>query len=72
MTLILGLDTSTNFVGVALADNGTTVAAESHFAARQHAEVMAPTIVDVLSSAGVTPHDLAAIAVGIGPGLFTG
>lgn len=72
MTLILGLDTATNFVGVALADEGKIVAAESHFSARQHAEVTAPTIVDVLNSAGVEPHDLAAIAVGIGPGLFTG
>ena len=49
MTLILGLDTSTNFVGVALADNGKTVAAESHFAARQHAEVMAPTYPEFFS-----------------------
>lgn len=40
--------------------------------ARRHTELVAPSIADVLQTAGCDRRDLTAIAVGIGPGPFTG
>jgi tRNA threonylcarbamoyl adenosine modification protein YeaZ len=39
---------------------------------RSHAEVLAPGIEDLLSSAGVAGSDVDAIVTGVGPGPFTG
>jgi tRNA threonylcarbamoyl adenosine modification protein YeaZ len=40
--------------------------------ALRHGELLAPAIAAALESAGVTPRDLSGIAVGVGPGPFTG
>ena len=40
--------------------------------ARRHGELLAPAIVAVLAEAGVDRRELTAIAVGVGPGPFTG
>jgi tRNA threonylcarbamoyl adenosine modification protein YeaZ len=40
--------------------------------ARRHGELLAPGIQRVLTDAGVTTSELTAIAVGVGPGPFTG
>ncbi|HEY1485153.1 MAG TPA: tRNA (adenosine(37)-N6)-threonylcarbamoyltransferase complex dimerization subunit type 1 TsaB [Micromonosporaceae bacterium] len=55
------------------ADDGVTVLAmRTEVAANRHGELLAPLISDVLADAGVQPGDLGAIAVGLGPGPFTG
>ncbi|MEY3360873.1 MAG: hypothetical protein RL531_592 [Actinomycetota bacterium] len=72
MTAILGIDTSTTHVGVALGVGGEVVAGTSEPAERRHAEMLVPAIDALLREAGVRPADLDALAVGIGPGLFTG
>jgi len=72
VSLILALDTATNFVGVALGDADGIVGVATVAAPRQHAEVMVPTIVEVLAAAGVEMSQVSALAVGVGPGLFTG
>jgi tRNA threonylcarbamoyl adenosine modification protein YeaZ len=71
--LILGLDTSTPAVSVALVDSRRGTIAESVVVdARRHGELLAEGIVRVLRDAAVDRRDLDAIAVGLGPGPFTG
>ena len=71
--LVLGIDTSTPAVSVALVRRGEAVLAESVVVdARRHGELLAQGIRDVLATAGVASTDLDAIAVGLGPGPFTG
>ena len=70
--LVVGFDTATPAVSVALHD-GERVVAES-FAAdgRRHGELLAPMIAGVLADAGVSRADLTGVAVGVGPGPYTG
>jgi len=70
--VLLALDTSTPSVTAAVHD-GTRVLAEATVVdARRHAELLAGQVAQVLAEAGLTPQDLTAIAVGVGPGPFTG
>jgi tRNA threonylcarbamoyl adenosine modification protein YeaZ len=70
--VLLAFDTSTPAVTVALHD-GTRVRSEhTEVDARRHGELLAPGIQRVLADAGVTASELTAIAVGVGPGPFTG
>ncbi len=91
--LLLGLDTATPAVTVALHD-GTRVLAEATTVARlsvrqspasspvgnsgapaakgSHSELLTPAIAQVLAEAGVDRSDLTAVAVGVGPGPYTG
>lgn len=70
--LILAIDTSTSAITVALHDDTSVVAARSHLDPRAHAEWVAPLIEQCLTEAGLAPSDLTAVAVGNGPGPFTG
>jgi tRNA threonylcarbamoyladenosine biosynthesis protein TsaB len=70
--LVIAIDTSTPAVTVA-AHDGTRVLAESMTVdARRHTELVASAIVDVLAGAGADRRDITAVAVGVGPGPFTG
>lgn len=70
--LTLAIDTSTPAVTAALHD-GSDVVAETVVAdARRHTELLSPQIMDVLAQAGASVHDVTDIAVGVGPGPFTG
>ena len=77
--LVLAIDTSTPRVAVALGD-GEHVLGELQLAtgtqrgagARRHAEMLAPGIEVLCTQLGVSLEHLAAVAVGIGPGLYTG
>ena len=70
--LLLALDTATPAVVVALHDGERVLAEWAEVDARRHAELLAPGIESVLAEAGARPRDLTAIAVGTGPGPFTG
>lgn len=73
--IVLGLDTSTRRVGVVLADAGVVIArAESAPAAGspRHVETLVPAIEWCCERAGVAIGAVGAVAVGCGPGLFTG
>jgi tRNA threonylcarbamoyl adenosine modification protein YeaZ len=70
--LILAFDTATPHVTVALHD-GTRVL--SHYAgegAMRHGELLSPGIAHVLAEAGADRRDLTDVAVGVGPGPYTG
>ena len=73
MTYILNLETSTKNCSVSLAQNGVLVAspeiAEQGFS---HAEKLHVFIEEVVAEATITLKDLHAIAVGKGPGSYTG
>jgi tRNA threonylcarbamoyladenosine biosynthesis protein TsaB len=71
MPKILAIDTSNAFCSVALNINDTISACGS-VASRQHARELLPMIVDLLTSHGLQPSDLDAVAVTQGPGSFTG
>jgi tRNA threonylcarbamoyladenosine biosynthesis protein TsaB len=70
--LLLGLDTSGAAVTAALHDGSSVLARRATVDARRHAELLAPSIEEVLAEAGRGRGDLTAVAVGVGPGPFTG
>ena len=71
--MLLAFDTSSAAVTVALATpTGEIVASSTTVDALRHGELLAPAIASALESAGVVPRELTRIAVGVGPGPFTG
>ena len=70
--LLLALDTATSAVTVALHDGVTVIAQESAIDARRHGELLAVFIDKVLRNAGAGRCDLTGVAVGTGPGPYTG
>jgi tRNA threonylcarbamoyl adenosine modification protein YeaZ len=70
--VLLAFDTATPYVTVALHDGDDVVAERRSEQRMKHGEQLAPLIEAVLAAAGVVRQDLTAIAVGVGPGPFTG
>ncbi len=70
--MLLAFDTATPAVTVALHDGERVVAESTTVDAMRHGELLAPAISMVLEEAGIVRQDLTAIAVGVGPGPFTG
>src|ERR1051325_4718889 len=70
--MLLAFDTATPAVTVALHDGERVVASQTFVDARRHGELLAPAITAVLDEAWVPRQDVTAIAVGVGPGPFTG
>ena len=66
--LLLGLDTATPAVTVALHDGGQPLAQLVSVDAHRHAELLAPAIAKVIADAGASPHDLTGIVAGADPG----
>ena len=70
--MILGIETSVEHVGVALGDYRGVRAHSMLASDRRHAESLTPMIQFVMQQAEVEMSDLSAVAVDVGPGLFTG
>ena len=70
--LVLGLETSTGQSSVALVGPDGVVAAASLGVPRRHSEFLAPAIRFCLDQAGVGVDRVTGVAVGLGPGLYTG
>lgn len=70
--VLLALDTSTPSVTVALHDGAQVVASYDAAQPMRHGEQLAPAIVHVMEQVGIVRQDLTAVAVGVGPGPFTG
>lgn len=72
--MLLAFDTSSAAVTVALAEpvSGEILASSTTVDALRHGELLAPAIATCLETAGCSVRDLTRIAVGVGPGPFTG
>jgi tRNA threonylcarbamoyladenosine biosynthesis protein TsaB len=68
---LLAIETATESCSVALV-HGETVIERSEIAPRRHAERVLPMADELLAEAGLGRHALDGIAVGRGPGAFTG
>lgn len=69
---MLAMDTSTPAITVALHDGRDVVVEATVIDRRQHTELLMPQVVRALSEAGADRRDITDIAVGVGPGPFTG
>ena len=68
----LAIDTSTNLGSVALLRDGTIAAEVAGMVRARHGETLLPHVEHVMAVAGEEIGDIDLIAVGIGPGSFTG
>ncbi|HJS26914.1 MAG TPA: tRNA (adenosine(37)-N6)-threonylcarbamoyltransferase complex dimerization subunit type 1 TsaB [Actinomycetota bacterium] len=69
--IVLGIDTSTDRTSVALGTEHELLAATTFAGARRHDDVV-PAIERLLSWTGVEFEHVGGVAVGLGPGLYTG
>jgi tRNA threonylcarbamoyl adenosine modification protein YeaZ len=70
--LLLAFDTATPAVTVAVHDGSDVVAQAAGEGTMAHGELLAPAIHAAMDDAGAAMSDLTDVAVGVGPGPFTG
>lgn len=70
--LILGIETATEQVGVAIGGHEGVLASAHCARGRRHAENLVPAISFICGQAGVELSEIGLVAVDVGPGLFTG
>ena len=70
--LVVGFDTASPAVSAALHDGERIVGEAFAVDARRHGELLAPMIAKVMADAGASRADLTGVAVGVGPGPYTG
>jgi len=70
--LILGIETATEQVGVAIGGHEGVIATFEVARRRRHAETLTPAIEFVCRQSDVDLSEISCIAVDVGPGLFTG
>lgn len=70
--VLLAFDTATPFVTVALHDGEDVLAEYASEQRMKHGEQLAPLLDRALREQGLVRQDLTALAVGVGPGPFTG
>jgi tRNA threonylcarbamoyladenosine biosynthesis protein TsaB len=70
--VLLAFDTATPTVTVALHDGTDVVAELASGETLRHGEQLAPLIERAMRESGIVRQDLTALAVGVGPGPFTG
>ena len=70
--LILGIDTATPQVGCAIGGHEGVLAVYQSAKGKRHAETLVPAIQFLSKQTGIELSEIGAVAVDIGPGLFTG
>jgi tRNA threonylcarbamoyladenosine biosynthesis protein TsaB len=69
---VAAIETATETVAVAVQTPAGVLAEFALTGRRRHVETLTPALEHVLAQVGLVPADLGAVAVDIGPGLFTG
>ena len=69
---ILAMDTSTKTLACAIVEKGQVIQASHSAAERNHALKLIPIVQELLALENIASKDLDGIAVGIGPGSYTG
>lgn len=72
MALILGIETGTDICSVSLSRDDELVALRESESGQDHARKLTLYIDEILRSNGTAPEELDAVAVGKGPGSYTG
>lgn len=72
MALILCIETGTDVCSVGLVRDGELLSLRESDAGRDHAKKVAVFVDELLTETGITPDSIDAIAVGEGPGSYTG
>jgi tRNA threonylcarbamoyladenosine biosynthesis protein TsaB len=72
MSLILNIDTAVDSASICLAQDGRSLGLLVNPDQKEHAAWLHPAINELLKKNGLTPAQLGAIAVSIGPGSYTG
>src|SRR5947209_13538378 len=70
--IVLAMDTSTDRAAVALSNEEGDMRVATIDSGRRHGRDLIPRLKALLDSAAIEPRDLGAIAVGLGPGSYTG
>jgi len=70
--LVLGIESSTQQVGVAIGGHEGVLALFETARGRRHVETLAPAIRFVCAQARIDLSEISVVAVDVGPGLFTG
>ena len=72
MSLILCIETGTDICSVGIARDGELVSLRESVEGRDHAKHVGVFVDELLRETGVSPDELDAVAVGMGPGSYTG
>ncbi len=70
--MLLAVDTSTRWIGLALYDDEQVIAEEIWPSQNHHTIQLAPAVTNLMKHAGAAWADLQALGVALGPGSFTG
>ena len=69
--MLLAIDTSTRYAGVALADEDRVLACRVWYSTVNHTVELMPAVAELLQAQGLTVGNLAGIVVALGPGGFS-
>jgi tRNA threonylcarbamoyladenosine biosynthesis protein TsaB len=69
--MLLAVDTSTLWVGLALYDGERVISEETWLSQNHHSVELAPALSSLIKRSGVSARSLSALAVALGPGSFT-
>ena len=72
MSLILCIETGTDICSVGVARDGELVSLRESDEGRDHAKKVGVFVDELLCETGISPDELDAVAVGMGPGSYTG
>ena len=72
MSLILCIETGTDICSVGIARDGELISLRESDEGRDHAKRVGVFVDELLRETGVQPDELDAVAVGMGPGSYTG